>query len=121
MFLKNYNEIETICLDLSNSIPYKKKKGLIDLLAAHGFKISFIINKFTNLLIKDDRDNLDTYKCRTAFKLGIPVVHVDFVYELYLNLNSNAKMEEFIIKNKQEEINFKNGYISTLPSEFILK
>ncbi len=120
MLDKKHLQNKTVCLDLSNSIAYKKKKSLIDLIALHGLKVSFIINKSASILIRDDRDNLDTYKCRTAFKLGVPIIHVDYIYEMLLNGNHNVKLANYLIKNKKDETDFKNGLVSVAPnSKFI--
>lgn len=112
-------KIDTICFDLSNSIAYKKKKSLIDLAALTGAKVSFVLNKSVNLLLKDDANDLDTYKCRTAFKLGIPVVKVDFLYHLTGLSDTNVSYNDFIIKNKQDEANFKKGLVSTFKKRMI--
>ena len=119
MIEKKFQENATICLDLSNSISYKEKKNLIDLLAAKGLKISFLLNKSVSYLVKDKRDGVDSYKCRTAFKLGILVIHVEFFYQLFLSDNQQAKLEAYLINNKEDEIKFKNGFISTLVTSKI--
>lgn len=98
------------CLDLSNSISYKKKKRLIDSIVSHGGIISFVLNKRVNYVIKDEKNDvsLDSYKCRQAFKLGIPIIHLDFFNDYYLNLNNtdeNTKpvlsFEDYLITNKR--------------------
>jgi hypothetical protein len=116
MFDKKLNQSKIICLDLSSSVAYKKKKSLIDLLTTHGFKVSFVLNKSASLLARDERDNADTFKCRTAFKLGVPIVHVDYLYELLLAGNTKARIESFLIKNKKNEDDFQNGVVAVLPS-----
>ena len=99
-----------ICLDLSNSTQYKKKKNLIDLLTSHGLRVSFILNKDISLLVKNDKNDIDTYKCRTAFKLGIPVVHYDYIIK-QLN-NESVNIKEFLIANSAYKENFKQGKIA---------
>lgn len=119
--LKRFPENETICLDLSSSVPYKKKKAIIEYIASHGYKVSFIINKTTGLLVKDDRLETDSYKCRTAFKLAVPVVHVDYLYAYFDSSPSSRhhiSTDPYLIKNKQDEIKFQNGVI-TGPSNFL--
>ena len=101
-----------ICLDLSNSIKYKEKKNMIDLLIKGGSKVSFVLNKNVSLVIKDDKNDVDSYKCRTAFKLGIPVVHYDFIFAANGDVDSNVvDLKEFLITNKENEKNFKQGKI----------
>lgn len=114
MIIKKLNETDLICLDLSNSTPYKQKKSLIDLISSNGGRISFVLNKNVKFLIKDDKANLDTYKCRTAFKLGIPVFHISYLFDYLLSdvNKSSVKLNDYLIFNKQKEKNFKNGLIS---------
>ena len=102
---------EIICLELSSSVPYKEKKALIDAIASQGGRVSFILNSKVSFLVRDNALNLDTYKCRTAFKLGIPIVHSNFVAERIQN--KSAKIEAFIIKNKAIEENLKKGVIAS--------
>jgi hypothetical protein len=99
-----------ICLDLSNSTPYKKKKNLIDLFTNSGIKVSFILNKNVGVLVKNDRNDIDTYKCRTAFKLGIPVVHCDYIIKS-IN-NESVHLKDYIIANMANKENFKQGKIT---------
>jgi hypothetical protein len=101
---------KTICLDLNSSIPYKQKKSIIDLLTSNGAKVSFILNKSVSLLIKNDRKNIDGYKCKTAFKLSIPVVHIDYIHELFNNEHVNLK--EYLILDEEKDKNFKQGKIA---------
>jgi hypothetical protein len=109
MISKFYGEI--ICLELSSNVSYKEKKALIDAIISLGARVSFILNSKVSFLVKDNPLNLDTYKCRTAFKLGIPVVHSNFVAESIQN--KSAKIEGFIIKNKAIEENLKKGVIAS--------
>lgn len=110
---------DLICLDLSGSIPYKKKKHLIDALNQKGYRVSFILNKTVKWLIKDDRKSLDSYKCRNAFKLNIPVIHVDFVAEFLQtdarqDLKASKLVDKYLIKNQLDEQNFKQGKVCTM-------
>ena len=99
---------QLICLDLSSSIAYKQKKKIIESIINNGGRVSFILNKKVKYLIKDERLNLDSYKCRTAFKLGIPVIDLN-----YLNCLENfSPISNFIIKNKINEENLNKGVIS---------
>lgn len=100
-----------ICLDLSNSTPYKEKKNLIDLLTRNGAKVSLILKKDVSLVVKNDKNEADSYKCRNAFKLGIPVVGSDYIIKL-LN-NEIVDIKEFIISNSTNKENFKQGKIAT--------
>lgn len=104
-----------VCLELTNSTPYKKKKGLIELISSNGGRVSFIMNKSVNFLLKEDRKDLETYKCKQAFKLGIPVFSIDLIYDYYLNFKSNLQLDDYLIKNKKNEENFKSGKISNNP------
>jgi hypothetical protein len=105
MHLKFENDL--VCLDLSNSFLYKQKKKLIDLIIANGGRVSFILNKKISYLIKDQNTNLDSYKCRTAFKHNIPVVHVNYIYEL----NDTNSIKDYLIKNKLYEDSLRKGLI----------
>ena len=102
---------EIVCLELSGNVSYKEKKSLIDVIAANGGRVSFILNSKVNFLIRDDASNLDTYKCRAAFKLGIPVVLSSYISERVHN--KSTKIERFIIKNKTIEENLKKGIIAS--------
>lgn len=105
-------EGKTVCLDLTNSIQYKKKKQLIDTIAKHGGTISFILNKKVNYLVKEDAVNLDTYKCRNAFKLGIPVVNIDYINRLTQSIDSSPILiNDYILKNKKNEQDLQKGFI----------
>ena len=101
---------KTICLDLSNATSYKQKQTLIKLLTNNGAKVSFILNKNASLVVKNDKKDVESYKTRTAFKLGIPVVHVDYIHQL-IN-NDYVDIKDYLISNKENMDNFKNGKIS---------
>ena len=98
---------KTICLDLKNSTPYKEKKKLIEILTSNGAKVSFILKKGVSLLIKNDKNDFNTYKCQNAFKYGIPVIHSDFI-NIFLT-NQTANIREFLLKNEENKENFKKG------------
>jgi hypothetical protein len=98
-----------ICLDLNSTTSYKQKKSLIDVLTSNGARVSFVLNKNVSLLVKNERTTVDTYKCKTAFKLGIPVVHVDFIYKC---LNDELiELKDFLIRNVENVNSFKQGKI----------
>lgn len=109
---------KTICLDLSHSTPYKQKKSLIDTLISNGGRVSFVLNQKVNLLVKNDRLDLDSYKCRTAFRMGIPVVDVNYVNDLIRIADSDKavanaiKIADYEIQNKDHLENFKKGIIA---------
>lgn len=110
---------DLVCFDFGSSTPYKTKKALIDLLNSKQYRVSFVLNKSVKILIKDERTNLDTYKCRTAFKLGIPVYHVDLIYNYLLVAGGDGnthkqslRVDEYLIKNQLIEKAFKSGKIS---------
>ena len=71
---------------------------------------SFILNKTVKYLIRDDKINTDTYKCKHAFKLNIPVIHINYLYELE---KRSTQLQDYLIFNKQQELNFNNGLISS--------
>ena len=106
MIVRKWNSKDTVCLDLSAATSYKQKKAIIDLLSSSGCKISFIVNKNVKYLIRDDRQNVSTYKCRTAFKLGIPVLHVSCVYD------TSPNMSDYLIVNKKNDNDFQKGLIA---------
>lgn len=103
-----YNRI--FCFDLNNSITFKEKKSLIDLITNNGGSVSFVLNNKCSYVVKNDQDSIDTYKCRQAFKLSIPVVHVDYIYHS-INAN-NINYKNYLIENKENEKNFKQGKVS---------
>jgi len=104
-------EGELFSLDLSSSISYKEKKSYCDYITVNGGRISFVLNAKVKFLIRDDKLNLDTYKCRQAFKLGIPIVHTSFLTESVQN--KAFKIEKFFIKNKKIEENLRKGIITS--------
>ena len=116
MQIKKWTSKDTVCLDVGMSTSYKQKKTLIDLLTSTGCKVSFVLNKNVKFLIRDDGDDFNTYKCRTALKLGIPILHANYVYECSKNGgtgNTHPKIQDYILKNKKSETNFTNGIISS--------
>ena len=100
---------KAVCLDLCNLTSYKEKKNIIELLTRNGANVSFILNKRISLLIKNDQRTTDSYKCRTAFKLGIPVIHISFIYD-YLK-NDQVNYNDYLILNSENENSFKQGKI----------
>lgn len=102
-----------ICFDFSNSTPYKCKKDLIELAKRNGIEISFGINKTIDYLLKDDGSDLETLKCRTAFKLNIPVLKANFLY----NEKKSFSLDEFLLRNKKFEKNITEGKIGLLNSK----
>lgn len=109
--LSKTSNSDIFCLELSSNVSYKKKKALIDVISANGGRVSFVLNLKVNFLIRDDASNLDTYKCRTAFKLGVPIVLSSYFDEILQN--KSVKIEEYIIKNKAIEENLKKGIITS--------
>lgn len=104
---------DLVCLDFGSKTPYKTKKALIDLLNARHYRVSFVLNKSVRILIKDDRVNLDTYKCQTAFKLGIPVYHVDLIANFLLASDPRSiRTDDYLIRNQLIEKAFQSGKIS---------
>lgn len=98
------------CLDLNCSVSYKEKKNLIDLITHNGGYVSFILNKKCSYLLKTDRVTTDSYKCRQAFKLSIPVLHVDYIYH---SINETViSLKKYLIENSQNQVNFKQGKVT---------
>jgi hypothetical protein len=121
--LNNIEKNDIICLDISSSLSYKQKKSLIELITSSGFRVSFILNNKVKLLLKDDKANIDTYKCRTAFKLSIPVLHVKFIYDYVSNGSSiiNTKtFNDYLIDNNEINKNFNKGLISFIKEGKII-
>ena len=101
------------CIDLGPAVPYKKKKNLIDLITSNGAKVSFNLNKKVTFLLLEDKSNTSGYKARQAFKLGIPVLHADFIYEWISESNTQLlNIKKYLIKNNQNIENLKQGIIS---------
>ena len=112
--LKKWDFNDIICLDLSSSTSYKLKKSLIDLIVAHGARVSFILNKKVKYLLKDDKTNLDTYKCKSAFKLKIPIISLNYLYDL--NNGCETSLNDYVLLSKQNELKFNKGLISLSQS-----
>lgn len=102
-----------VAVDFDSSTSSKEKKNFIQLLTLNNLQVSFILNKKVDFLLKDNQNNLDTYKCRTAFKLGIPVVHIDFIRDYFINYDDPRSLDikSYMIKDVKKEENFKNGKI----------
>jgi len=109
MKIKEWNTFDVICLDLSNSTPYKKKKHIINLIVNRGVRVSFVLNKTVKFLIRDDKKNLDTYKCKLAFKLNIPIIELNYLFD---SEKGSVNIQNYFLVDKQHEERFKNGYIS---------
>ena len=107
-----------VAVDFDSSTLSKEKKHLIQLLTSNNLQVSFILNKKVDFLLKDNENNLDTYKCRTAFKLGIPVVHINFVRDYFINYDdpSGLDIKSYFIKDLKKEENFKKGKIGSTES-----
>lgn len=100
-----------ICFDFSNSLPYKRKKELVELSKKNGLKLAFNVTPNLDFLVKDNTTDLNTSKCKHAFKLNVPVLNASFLTAL--NQNLSTSLNEFLIKNTQLELNFKNGIINS--------
>ena len=111
---------KVVCLDLSNSIPYKQKKSLIDLIALNGGKVSFILTTQTNFIVKDDPTSLDTYKCRMGFKRNVPVIRIDYIMDLIYNSSDSININSYSLFNSKIEENLKKGIISSRFISLIL-
>ena len=114
MIIKKWTPKDTVCLDVGMTTSYKQKKTLIDLLTSTGCKISFILNKNVKYLIRDHRENLNTYKCRMALKFGIPILHTSYVLDCVNTSNKTINIQDYLISNRsgdEEKVNFTNGII----------
>ena len=107
MIIKEWNSNDIFCLDLSISTQYKEKKQIIDLIISRGARVSFILNKTVKYLIRNDNTNIDTYKCKLAFKLNIPILDVNYLFD-----KCSVNLEKYLIVNKEHEEKFKNGLIA---------
>ncbi len=104
---------KVVCLDLSNSIPYKQKKNLIDLIAVNGGKVSFILTFQTDFIVKDDPTTLDTYKCRMGFKRNVPVVGINYIMDLIYNTSDSVNISSYSLFNSKIEEDLKKGIITS--------
>ena len=114
MIIKKWTSKDTVCLDVGMTTSYKQKKTLIDLLTSTGCKISFILNKNVKYLIRDNRENLNTYKCRMALKFGIPILHTSYVLDCVNASSKTMNIQDYLISNRngeEEKVNFTNGII----------
>ena len=110
--MKKYFNGETVCLELSSSVKYKEKKSLVEFVVRHGGRVSFVLNKQVNFLVKDDLDNLDTYKCRSACKLGIPILNARYVYDLIgAEPTGQVRRAGYVISNKKADDILNKGLI----------
>ena len=110
--MKKHFSGEIVCLELSNSVKYKEKKSLIEFVIKHGGQVSFVLNKKVTFLIKDDLNDLDTYKCRSASKLGVPILNAKYIQDLIGADQSTGQLKrsDYVISNKSEDI-LKKGLI----------
>jgi poly [ADP-ribose] polymerase len=102
---------QTFCLDLSYSTPYKQKKSLIDTIINHGGRVSFVLNKKVTCLIKNDPANVDTYKCRSAFKLGVPVLNFNYISDSLDKPQATLNQKNYLIQNKLDNESFQKGIL----------
>lgn len=109
MIKKEWNSSDIFCLDLSISTSYKQKKRIIDILVSKGARVSFVLNKTVKFLIRDDKKNLDTYKCKLAFKLNIPIIELNYFFD---REQCSVSLEKYLIIDKRREERFKNGLIT---------
>jgi hypothetical protein len=100
------------CLDLSSSAPYKYKKNVIDLITSNGGIVSFVLNKKVDYLVRSDMSSHESYKCRMAFKLHIPVVSVLFVFDSVRNGSLLTDLlKEYLLENRESLEGMKKGKV----------
>ena len=107
---------KTICLDLTNSISYKKKKSLIEVITKNGGKVTFILTPKTDFIVKEDTKQLDSYKCRNGFARNIPVVPIDYLHD-FLASSHSIDINDYSLINVKLQENLKLGIVNT--SNFI--
>ena len=109
-----FRKSDIVCLDLDQSIRYKEKKALIDLIAKHGVKVSFILNGKCSYLIRNNRENLDTYKCRAALKLGIKILDSNLLQSCLLkDDDAIGRLDQCLIEVKSQNKSIQHGIIQS--------
>lgn len=103
---------KTVCLDLTNTISYKKKKTLIELITTNGGKVTFILTPKTDLIVKENTEDLDSYKCRNGFARNIPVVPIEYVHDLLSSSQSDIDIADYSLINIKLQENLKKGIVS---------
>ncbi|XP_078664712.1 uncharacterized protein LOC144907477 isoform X2 [Branchiostoma floridae x Branchiostoma belcheri] len=101
-----------VTLELTGvTLPYKEKKRLRELITQNDGVISYIINKKTSLLVLGSADRTDCYKCRTAVKLSLPVVSLDYI-EACVQADTLLDTDNFLLVGKSVADEFSTGKIA---------
>jgi hypothetical protein len=98
---------------LISQLAYQRyKKSIVDLITSNGGTVSFVLNKKVDYLVLSDKLNLDTYKCRTAFKIRIPVVAVEFVVDSARSGSLlRSLLKDYSVENQGSLENLKAGKV----------
>ncbi|XP_078001506.1 protein mono-ADP-ribosyltransferase PARP4-like isoform X2 [Glandiceps talaboti] len=71
-----------IALELSTSVPFKKKQELRKKITSNDGVVSYILTKKSTYLVVSNPEKADTsYKMRQAVKYGIPIISMDFIHD----------------------------------------
>ncbi|XP_066269374.1 protein mono-ADP-ribosyltransferase PARP4-like [Branchiostoma lanceolatum] len=101
-----------VTLELTGvTLPYKEKKRLRELVTQNDGIISYIINKKTSFLVLGSKERTDSYKCRTAVKLGLPVVPLDYI-EACVQAEELLDTDNFLLVGKSVAAEFSAGKIA---------
>ncbi|CAH1248284.1 PARP4 [Branchiostoma lanceolatum] len=101
-----------VTLELTGvTLPYKEKKRLRELITQNDGIISYIINKKTSFLVLGSKERTDSYKCRTAVKLGLPVVPLDYI-EACVQSEELLDTDNFLLVGKSVAAEFSTGKIA---------
>ncbi|XP_035659528.1 protein mono-ADP-ribosyltransferase PARP4-like [Branchiostoma floridae] len=101
-----------VTLELTGvTLPYKEKKRLRELVTQNDGIISYIINKKTSFLVLGNKERTDSYKCRTAVKLGLPVVSLEYI-EACVQAEELLHTDSFLLVGKSVADEFSTGKIA---------
>ncbi|XP_078585828.1 protein mono-ADP-ribosyltransferase PARP4-like [Branchiostoma floridae x Branchiostoma japonicum] len=101
-----------VTLELTGvTLPYKEKKRLRELVTQNDGIISYIINKKISFLVLGNKERTDSYKCRTAVKLGLPVVSLDYI-EACVQAGELLHTDSFLLVGKSVADEFSTGKIA---------
>ncbi|XP_064627264.1 protein mono-ADP-ribosyltransferase PARP4-like isoform X2 [Lineus longissimus] len=99
-------------LEFGTSIRFKEKKALQTDVTDNGGVISYIITKKSSFVVAVGISNAeDTYKCRTAQKLGIPIVSANFIRDS-IEAGKLLDHDGYLMAGKTRAEEFKTGKIT---------
>ncbi|XP_032219397.2 protein mono-ADP-ribosyltransferase PARP4 isoform X2 [Nematostella vectensis] len=97
---------------------FKQKQELRSKITSNGGTISYILTKKTDYVLTSDGERtLSSYKGRTAAKLGVPVVHIDFIDSCLSSGQLSAPDPTYILSETPESKQFSSGKIVTAPKQ----